>query len=85
MTNKDGGEGGLIIFPPLKRGGGGVIREGGLNRGFTVLVRARTRASYIKTLNYICVFKGKSGIVPQFSADDSSPWLTGTKRSVRIR
>ena len=27
-------EGGLINFPPLKRGG--LIREGGLNRGFTV-------------------------------------------------
>ena len=38
MKNKDGGEGevGLINFPPLKRGGGGLIREGGLNRGFTV-------------------------------------------------
>ena len=28
-----GGGGELINFPPLKRGG--VIREGGLNRGFT--------------------------------------------------
>ena len=28
-------EGWLINFPPLKRGGG-VIREGGLNRGFTL-------------------------------------------------
>ena len=38
MKNKDGGEGeGAINFPPLKRGGGGLIREGGLNRGFTVL------------------------------------------------
>ena len=37
MKNKDGGEGeGAINFPPLKRGGG-LIREGGLNRGFTVL------------------------------------------------
>ena len=45
MKNKDWGkgegggalnrEGGLIHFPPLKRGGG-LIREGGLNRGFTV-------------------------------------------------
>ena len=42
MKNKDRGEGGgLINFPPLKRGGG-LIREGdlfergGLNRGFTV-------------------------------------------------
>ena len=30
-------EGGLINFPPPKRGGG-VIREGGLNRGFMVCV-----------------------------------------------
>ena len=29
-------EGGLIYFLPLKRGGG-LIRERGLNRGFTVL------------------------------------------------
>ena len=36
MKNKDGGRGfggnreeGLINFPPLKRGGGGLIREGG--------------------------------------------------------
>ena len=28
-------EGGLINFPPLKRGG--LIREGGLNRGFRVI------------------------------------------------
>ena len=47
MKNKDGGEGegggglnregGLINFPPLKRGGG-IIREGWLNRGFMVCV-----------------------------------------------
>ena len=35
------GEGGLINFPPLKRGGllesgGGAYLRGGLNRGFTV-------------------------------------------------
>ena len=30
-------EGGLINFPPLKRGGE-LIREGRLNRGFTVCV-----------------------------------------------
>ena len=43
MKNKDWGRGrrgliergGLINFPPLKRGGG-LIREGGLNRGFTI-------------------------------------------------
>ena len=29
-------EGGLINFPPLKRGGG--LLERGLNRGFTVVV-----------------------------------------------
>ena len=43
MKNKDGGEGevrlnrgggGLVDFPPLKRGA--LIREGGLFRGFTV-------------------------------------------------
>ena len=43
MKNKDGGdgegggldrEGGLIKFPPLKRGG--LFERGGLNRGFTV-------------------------------------------------
>ena len=43
MKNKDWGrglnrEGGLINFPPLKRGGGllegGVYLRGGLNRGF---------------------------------------------------
>ena len=28
-------EGGLINFPPLKRGGG-IILEGALNRGFTI-------------------------------------------------
>ena len=48
MKNKDGGEGerglfrlyregGLINFPPLKRRGE-LIREGGLNGGFTVCV-----------------------------------------------
>ena len=40
MKNKDGGEGGgLINFPPLKRGGGGGVAylRGGLNRGFTVI------------------------------------------------
>ena len=44
MKNKDWGggkrglnrEGGLINFPPLKRGGGLFERGGGLNRGFTV-------------------------------------------------
>ena len=36
MKTKDGGEGegGLINFPPLKRGG--LFERGGLNRGFTV-------------------------------------------------
>ena len=29
-------EGGLIDFPPLKMGGGGLIREGKLNRRFMV-------------------------------------------------
>ena len=41
MKNKDYREGGLIDFPPLKRGGGGLIRggaylRGGPKRGFTV-------------------------------------------------
>ena len=49
MKNKDWGRGrgglierggGLINFPPLKRGGllerGGLFERGGLNRGFTV-------------------------------------------------
>ena len=48
MKNKDWGrgrgglnrEGGLINFPPLKKGGllerGGLFERGGLNRGFTV-------------------------------------------------
>ena len=30
------GEGGLLNFPPLKRGGGAYLR-GGLNRGFMVI------------------------------------------------
>ena len=39
-------EGGAINFPPLKRGG--AIREGGLNRGFTVLP-----TSYISCICFI--------------------------------
>ena len=35
--NREGGGGGLVDFPLLKRWGGGLIRGGGgLNRGFTV-------------------------------------------------
>ena len=38
-----GGGGGLINFPPLKRGGllerGGLFERGGLNRGFTVVLQ----------------------------------------------
>ena len=62
MKNKDwrrgrggGGlnrEGGLINFPPLKRGGllerGGLFERGGLNRGFTVTTPAAVVKKVVK-------------------------------------
>ena len=44
-------EAGLINFPPLKRGGGGLVKEGsclrgGLNKGFTVTAKCRYNERY---------------------------------------
>ena len=46
MKNKDGGEGGgLLNFPPLKRGGGAYLR-GGLKKGI-----------YGSQKQFVCVIK----------------------------
>ena len=62
MKNKDEGKGeGAINFPPLKRGGGGggLIREGGLNRGFTVLssVNVKNRDLSVSRRSINCLGK----------------------------
>ena len=55
MGEGEGGlnrEGGLINFPPLKRGGGAYLR-GGLNRGFTVVKIQETEGFFLEIARFL--------------------------------